>query len=711
MYHHSAVATRPAHARFLSGKSAPHSLAAFSAFVVMLAFIAFPAWAADKSTSAHRGALSVLAGGLSGQGYRDGSVAEARFSYPNGMAFDRSGNMLVADSANALIRKIAPNGIVSTVAGTLRITGSADGPVNTAQFNSPADVAVDAAGNIYVADGGNNTIRKIDINGVVTTVAGIAKQTGSTDGTGAAARFNGAAALAIDAAGNLFVSDSSNHTIRKITPAGVVTTFAGQAGKPGSADGTGTSAQFNNPTSIAIDREGNLYVMDGANYTVRRITPKGVVTTIAGTVGKSGSADGPAAKAQFNAAMGIGVDDAGNIYVADTFGGAIRKIDAKGNVSTLAGTAGGWGSVNATGAAARFSLPQRITVDRTGNLYVTDGNAQIRKITPAGAVTTFTGSPPQSGSADGVGAAARFSFSNGVALDRDGNLFVADMDNGTIRKITRAGVVTTFAGTPGKGGSADGTGPAAQFGGVATLAMDPSGNLYAAEFYNNTVRKVTPAGVVTTFVGTSGKSGSADGKGAAAQFSAPNDIAADSKGNLYIADYNNNTVRKITPDGVVSTLAGSAGKAGSDDGVGAAARFDGPAGVAPDGAGNVYVTELNNHTLRKIAPDGRVTTVAGVAGKPGSADGAGSAARLNGPWGITIDRHGDLFICDAFNNAIRKVTPAGVVTTVVGGPGPSWNAPGPLPAKLVYPLGIIADPNTDELYVSVPDAVLKVSFE
>ncbi len=710
MVHAPALAPRQARARFLSRQSAA-PFATNSALILIAAVVLSPAWGADKSVPAHRGILSLFAGGLSGQGYRDGAAAEARFSYPNGLAFDAAGNLFVADSRNGVIRKITPAGTVSTVAGTPGISGSLDGPATAAQFSFPNDVAADPAGNIYVADNGNNTIRKIDPKGVVTTLAGLAKQTGTTDGTGAAARFNGASAIAIDAAGNLFVADSSNHAIRKVTPAGVVTTFAGQAGKPGGADGTGTAAQFNNPTALAIDTVGNLYVTDAANYTVRKITPKGLVSTLAGTVGKSGSADGPPGKAQFNSAMGIGCDDDGNVYVADTFAHTIRKIDPKGNVSTFAGTAGAAGSVNATGAAARFSLPQRITVDRKRNLYVTDGNGQIRKITPSGAVTTFAGAPAQSGTADGDARSARFSFSNGVVLDRAGNLFVADMDNSTIRKITPSGVVTTFAGTPGKGGSADGAGPAAQFGGVATLAMDPAGNLYAAEFYNNTVRKVTPAGVVTTFVGTAGKAGGADGKGAAAQLSGPNDIAADSHGNLYIADFYNNTVRKITPDGVVSTLAGSAGKAGSDDGVSAAARFDGPAGVAPDAAGNVYVTELNNHTLRKIAPDGRVTTVAGIAGKPGSADGAGSAARLNGPWGIAIDRHGDIFLCDTGNNAIRKVTPAGMVTTVAGGPGPYWNAPGALPAKLAYPLGITADPRTGDLYVSVPDAVLKVSFE
>jgi hypothetical protein len=207
-------------------------------------------------------------------------------------------------------------------------------------------------------------------------------------------------------------------------------------------------------------------------------------------------------------------------------------------------------------------------------------------------------------------------------VDGAGNVYVADQDNHTIRKITPAGVVSTLAGSAGVTGSTDGTGAAARFSGTAGVAVDGAGNVYAAEFVNSTVRKITAAGVVTTLAGTAGVTGSADGTGAAARFNTPFGVATDSAGNVYVADTINHTIRKITPAGVVSTLAGTAGVTGSTDGTGAAARFNSPGGVAVDGAGNVYVADGSNHTIRKITSAGVVSTVVGVAGQPGFVPGA-----------------------------------------------------------------------------------------
>ena len=217
--------------------------------------------------------------------------------------------------------------------------------------------------------------------------------------------------MAVDAAGNVYVADTGNDTIRKITPAGVVTTLAGTAGQAGSADGTGTAARFNEPDGVAVDAAGNVYVADTNNDTIRKITPAGVVTTLAGTAGQAGSADGTGAAAQFNAPEGVAVDGAGNVYVADTGNDTIRKITPAGVVTTLAGTAGQVGSADGTGSAARFNDPDGVAVDGAGNVYVADTiNDTIREITPAGVVTTLAGSPGQYGSADGTGAAAQFDY-------------------------------------------------------------------------------------------------------------------------------------------------------------------------------------------------------------------------------------------------------------------------------------------------------------
>jgi len=655
--------------------------------------------------------LALLAGApLSGQGSIDGAGLAAEFFSPTGVAVDSSGNTYVADTGNSTIRKITVAGVVTTLAGTAGITGSADGTGAAAQFNSPSGVAVDASGNVYVADSGNSTIRMITSAGVVTTLAGSAAATGSTDGTGAAALFNGPANVAVDSTHNVYVADTNNDTIRKITSAGVVTTLAGTAGVTGSLDGTGTAALFSGPTDLALDVAGNLYVADTNNNTVRKITALGVVSTLAGTAGTVGSADGTGAAAQFNDPSGVVVDATGNVYVTDTGNGTVREITAAGVVSTLAGTAGTTGSADGTGAAAVFNGPTGIALDSSDNAYVADtGNNTIREISVAGVVTTLAGTAPNSGDVDGTGASAQFNAPAGVATDSSGNTYVADTGNSTIREINPAGVVTTLAGMAGTTGSIDDTGLAAQFSAPSAVAVDSANNIYVADTGNNTIRKISAGGVVTTLAGTAGITGSADGTGAAASFSSPTGVAADSAGNVYVADSANNTVRKITPAGVVTTLAGTSGTSGSVDGTGAAARFNGPADITVDATGNVYVTDMNNDTVRKITSAGVVSTLAGTAGTLGSADGTGIAAQFSAPAGITTDVSGNIFVADMNNDTIRKITAAGVVSTVVGVAGNAGYKLGALPGLIGAPNGLAMLPNGSLVFSADTGAILTVT--
>ena len=331
---------------------------------------------------------------------------------------------------------VALAGIVTTFAGTAGTSGTTDGTGTAARFNTPSDIDIDASGNLYVVDYLNHTIRKITSAGVVTTFAGSAGTSGTTDGTGTAARFNRPTGIKIDSNGNLFVADTLNHTIRKITSAGVVTTFAGTAGTSGTTDGTGTAARFNSPSGIEIDASGNLFITDYANDTIRKITSSGVVTTFAGSAGTSGSTDGTGTAARFNRPSGIEIDSSGNIFVTDTSNHTIRKITSAGVVSTFAGTAGSSGTADGTGSAARFNSPSDIELDANGNLYVADlQNHAIRKITSAGVVSTFAGTAGSSGTTDGTGSAARFNTPLGIKIDANGNVFVADSVNHTIRKI------------------------------------------------------------------------------------------------------------------------------------------------------------------------------------------------------------------------------------------------------------------------------------
>src|SRR5881227_1220356 len=630
----------------------------------------------------------------------NGTGSQAIFAYPYATAVD--GNVYVADTYNYTVRKITPAGVVTTLAGLAGEDGSTDGTGSYARFSYMFGIAVDGAGNVYVTDL-SNTIRKITPAGVVTTLAGTPGVHGSADGAGSAAQFWQPCGIAVDSAGIVYVADQANSTIRKITPAGVVTTIAGAAGMFGSADGSGSAARFNAPDGIAVDSSGNLYVADTLNSTIRKITATGVVTTLAGTAGAIGSADGTGSAARFNYPDALTVAGT-TLYVAEAYNSTIRKVTSTGVVTTFAGTAGVFGNINGTGSAARFNSPYGVAATTTGIIYVADsGNHEIRKITPAKAVTTFAGSATTDGggigSSDGTGRIARFNYPNGVAVSGT-TVYVGDTYNHTIRKITSNGLVTTFAGTAGVPGSADGIGNAAQFYRPFGVAADKAGNVYVADASNSTIRKIASAGVVTTLAGTAGVIGSTDGSGSAAQFFYPFAVAVDGAGNVYVADTNNYTVRKITPAGVVTTLAGLAGNHDYTDGTGSNARFGNLFGIAADSVGNVYVADNTYSTIRKITPAGVVTTLAGAPGISGSADGTGSAARFSSPRGIAIDSAKNLYVTDQNNQTIRKITPAGVVTTL-GGVADSYGiADGTGPsARFMNPAGI-AVASSGTLYVA-----------
>jgi len=354
------------------------------------------------------------------------------------------GNGNVTTSA-ATLTVVAPQYYIGTFAGQAGAAGTANGAGAAAQFNAPNETSLDAGGNIFVADFLNNSVRKITPDGNVTTYAGSSSGTaGLANGISSAALFNGTNAVTVVLGGvnngTIYVADSSNNVIRKITPAGNVTTFAGStSGASGSRNGTGTGALFTFPEGVAVDSGGNIYVADTENNLIRKITSAGVVTTLAGKAGVTGFADGTGTNATFNFPSAVALDSANNVYVADSNNNAIRKITPGGAVTTLAGTAPLQGVADGTGAFARFNFPSGLTVDAGGNIFVADtNNNAIRKITPAGVVTTLAGRPGVAGSADGVGCAAGFNQPYGLAVDGSGVLYIADTYNDTVRKAVFA---------------------------------------------------------------------------------------------------------------------------------------------------------------------------------------------------------------------------------------------------------------------------------
>lgn len=685
------------------------------------------------------GMVTTIAGQSSTPGLLDELGTKARFGAIVGLAMDSSGTLFISDQGGSVLRKMTSAGIVTTVA--------LSEPLNALA------IATDRAGTLYAL--GEHTLKKITAGGQVTIVAGARGQVGSLDATGGEARFNFSnpyyplVGLDVDAAGDVYLTDVGNHTIRKVTPDGRVSTIAGTAGVSGTADGVGSTARFKNPAGIVVHPDGNLIVADTGNATIRVIAPDGAVTTLAGLAGFI-TPDGPGDVARFNGPTGLTVDEGGNVFVADYGNGKIRKIAPDGATSTFA-EEGSW-----------FSYPYALARDSQGTFYITETHGgRVLKMTREGVVTTLAGELDQLGYVDGPASTARFGFLGGIAVDTAGNVFVADERNHVIRKITTAGVVSTFAGAAvdlnGDGifdeGYVDGQGSAARFDRPKDVEFDRTGTLYVVEYtrirkvtpeglvstwvtglvdaqslvfdaagnafvcqFSGTIVKITPDGVMTPVAGQLYTQSHVDGVGSAARFDRPEGLGVDAAGNLYVADRFNHSIRKITPDGTVSTLAGYK-RDSYVDGAGVDARFSYPGGSALDSAGNLYIADTHNHVIRKMTPAGQVRTVAGLAGFQGSADGIGSAARFRLPQDVAVDSSGNLYVADTGNYTIRKITPSGVVTTWAGAavdlngdgiPDAWFNDGVGAEARFQSPVGVAVD-RVGNVFVSDGHAIRKIA--
>lgn len=631
--------------------------------------------AAGISVGAFSLTFTHLAGSFGGPGFEDGPSADARFKSDAAIAVDGSGNVYVADTANYTIRKIAPGGEVTTLAGLAETTGSTDGHGAHATFRYPAGIAVDGSGLVYVADTENHTIRKITAAGDVTTFVGYPGAAGYVNASGFAARFNNPHGLALDGSGNLYVSDTGNHSIRKVTPAGAVTTLAG-TGSFGSTNDTGTAASFTTPLGIAYDSFSNaLYVADSGNRVVRRITlPGAVVTTFAGTMGVPGHGDG--IPGFLFTPSGITADGTGNLYVSDSTDHSIRSITSGGSLGSAAGFAFYPGPDDGTGAIARFRNPAGIAALGATALFVADtGNHTVRKIALSGGgnvVSTYAGLANAPGFTNATGSAARFNSPSGISYypGISGFAYVADTGNDAIRKVGVDGVVTTLAG--GIEGYANGLGAAARFRNPQGLAMNFSDqSAYIADTDNHCIRLMDLFGNVSLYAGQPTVSGNANGdRLTTASFNAPRAVALNAFGTaLYVADTGNFLVRKINlSTGAVTTLAGS-GTFGSTNANGTSASFGVMTGIMVDSSENVYVAESVTYTIRKITSSGDVTTLAGACCN-GPVDGTGTAARFGYPGPTGISGRADLntaLVADPRAHLLRTITlDAGVVGTAGG---------------------------------------------
>ena len=593
-------------------------------------------------------------------GSTDGSAVVARFRGPAGVAVDHLGNIFIADARNHTVRRADPEGNVATLAGLAGHAGDADGRGAAARFNELSGIALDSHGNVYVSDVADHTIRRIRPDGTVTTLAGLAGAPGNVDGSGSNARFDAPRGLAVDLDGNVFVADSENHVIRRIAPDGAVTTLAGLVDTPGFSDGEGAAARFVRPLGMAIDGDGDLYVSEAAG--IRHLTRAGVVTTVFGS--STTTRDDLGNPAVLVMPTGIAVDDSGVIFVSDATRDIVRRVNRDGTVTAIAGHVGSQFPEysDGHGVAARFDRPAGIGIDPDGRLVVADeGHNLVRRITRDGYVSTILGAVGRSGGVDGPGPIARFDYPAGIVFDRQGNLYLADIGDRTIRKISPERVVTTVAGKLRSRGIEDGAPHEARFMTPTDVAIDLVGNILVADAGAETIRRISPS-AVRTIAGAAEVSGAADGKATAARFNHPRGVAVDASGNIIVADSLNHTIRRISGGSLVSTIAGRAGWGGTWDGYRTNARFRQPEDVAFGADGTLYIADTYNHAIRKMSSSGAVTTLAGRAGVIGRIDGVGAEARFWHPSAIAVDRMGTVYVGD--DDRVRKVDPSGAVTTI-----------------------------------------------
>lgn len=690
--------------------------------------------------------ISTVAGtGTLGDSGDGGQATKATLNKPVGVAVDKAGNIYIteadttAGSVTAVVRKVTPAGIISTIAGkpgSVGYTGDG-GPATAALLNNPYGIEVDRDGNVLIGDISNYEIRKIDMTtGIITTVAGIRGSAGYTGDGGPAtsAKLYTAYTAAGDAAGNIYIADNHNNVIRRVDPAGNISTFAGTgtAGHTGDG-GPAKNATLSGPYSVWCDPAGNLYINElgsGSSY-IRMVDTAGIIHTLAG-VGTAGyTGDGPATSVELNTPHGAVIDGLGNLFITDETNQIIREVNSAGNLFTIAGQHGSGGSTGDGGAAsaAKVYYPYGMATDSSNNLYEPDASGnRIRRLslntalpatnvasssaaqklfvssatavtptaatfTPSGEFSAGTLSGCSLGSTLAANAVCTIPVTFHPAMPglRTGQLAITDA-NGyvSVIGITGMGMAPAVAFGPATLSTVAGTGTAGYSAASAPAAsapvsaprggvVDSGGNIYFADSGNNVIRRIDAAsGAMTTVAGTGSAGYSGDGaKATAAQLSAPAKVVVDAAGDLYIADTGNSVIRYVdAATGNISTIAGNGTAAYTGDGGAATSgSLNRPQGLAVDLGGHVYVADTGNNAIRYFGKGGQISTFAGN-GAPGYAGDGGNVygSRLNAPQAVLLDGQGDVYIADTGNSVLRMVSTTNRITTIAGQQGVNANA-------------------------------------
>lgn len=646
------------------------------------------------------GSITTIAGtGSAGYDGDGGQATSALLSSPGAIAVDGLGRVFIADSGNHRIRRIDGDGTIRTIAGVGSPGSAGDGgPATSAQLNAPRGVALDGFGRVFVADRLNYKIRLIDLDGTIRTIAGIGFPGSSADGGAAvSAALISPSGVAVDSLGRVVIAEVDDHRVRRIELDGTLTTVAGTSTPGFSGDGgPAINAQLFLPFGVAVDAADRVVIADSGNHHVRRVDIDGTIHSIAGIggFGDNGGFNGDgglATAAQLQFPVGVAVDSSDRVLIADTLNLRIRRIERNGAIGTLAGT--GTPGVPGDGRAATsapLANPSSLAIDSLGRWIIADSgypgigpfNNSVRRMNVDGTITTIAG---QAGSYGFVGDggpanAALLSTPRGVAVDALDRVIIADTQNHAIRRIDSSGNISTIVGTGTVPGYSGDLGPANR----ATLrephgvAVDAPGRVMIADTGNHVIRRLQIDGTIRTIAGTGTAGYSGDGfLATSAQLSRPTGVAVDGVGRVVIADTGNHVVRRIELDATIANIAGT-GTAGYSGNGGAAslAQLSSPTGVAFDAAGRLLIADSGNHAIRRVELDGTITTIAGTAA-PGSRGDGGLAtvAELDQPFGVAVDRVGNTGIADAGNNRVRSLTGNGSLITIAGAIDPADTGP------------------------------------
>jgi uncharacterized repeat protein (TIGR02543 family) len=651
-------------------------------------------------------------------GYPNGTPAlSVSLNLPSGVASDGKGNVYVSLRGAHQVVRIDPSGILYLVAGTGAQGsqgGSGDGgPATAATLSIPLALTFDTSGNLYIADAGSNRIRMIDTNGIIHTYAGNGNNINSGDGGLAInASLNTPSAICFDGSGNLLIADTGNDNIRKVSPQGIITKVAG-TGNPAfdGPNGTLATAAFSSPTGIAVDPLGNIYVADSGNQRVRLLATNGVTSVIAGNGTKGSFGDGrQATTAELNNPGALLFDSAGNLYIADIGNDRVRRITSNGVIANYAGS----GTVGAGGdggyaIAANINL-QSIAIDPQNNLIIADGaNYRVRFVTAS------------NGFINTIGGNGLIAYNPTNLISNGSKVYFSDSSANRIREFNVSSGAASIGIVAGNGqetfDAADDTAITARLDAPRGLFMDSAGNIYFADFQNQAVRKVTPEGALVTLAGNATNIDTGDGALAtAAQLSGPVDVAfANGSGNLYILEQSGARIRVILPNGNINTYAGTGtpGVPSSPTGTALSQPVNSPQGMTIDSSGALYIADTGNNLIRKITTDGNIATVAGTTGSGYTGDGGPAlSATLRNPTGVAVDTFGNIFIADTRNNVVREVGADGIISTVAGTGSPGYNGDGS-PAtsfQLNQPSAVAIGPSCSVLVADVANQRIRQVF-